>query len=187
MTNNKETNMKRYVIMAIVVIAVVLFKVFTVDKTDVRRFNDKVVALVQESTPEFEAYEIQLGLYYDKETADLALMQAEAPRLVTLMQDCNAKLADIKVPNDDLCRAFHADDFWFVFSFTTNHRDGAATRCGHDEQAKRKGSQNKHALHLASRVPLTRSNDSARSAYVRCANLGRSGASWLASTRGSRC
>ncbi|MCA9072770.1 MAG: hypothetical protein KDA84_27795 [Planctomycetaceae bacterium] len=93
------------------VIGLVIFgisKAFFVDSDEVGRFNDKLVDVTAGNPQDFDNYLVYLNQYEEGQKVDVSSMRRERDGLEQKIQGYLATINKTDIPDDDLCREFHA-------------------------------------------------------------------------------
>jgi hypothetical protein len=100
--------MNRLVVIVGIVIVGMIVSYFTISSKDVVGYNDKMVAAITHMDETFKPLSGHLEVYADAKPVDLNAFESGVQ---SVSDSVDRQLADLKavaVPNDDLCRDFHA-------------------------------------------------------------------------------
>lgn len=131
--------MKRGIIFGVVLLIGAIVSMFTVSGKDVGKFNDKLVDMVGDSNDRFTAIFATLDEYKSGKKIDVQRFENQTAELSKGVDNDNASIAALKVPDCDLCREFHGSvidylavnqeyvtELGKVASYIGNHNPGNA-------------------------------------------------------------
>lgn len=100
--------MNRLIVIVGIVIVGMIVSYFTISSKDVVGYNDRMVAAITRMDETFTPLSAHMDVYADAKPVDL---QAFASSVQSVSQSVDSQLADLRaiaVPDDELCRDFHA-------------------------------------------------------------------------------
>ncbi len=108
--------MQRVVGFVVVVIIVIAVRFFTVDQNEVLKFNDGTVAILEKHGDPFVALIESTSPYFAGETANISQLRTQLAAARADAAQLMDEVNKISVPDDDLCKSFHAT----VVAFAAN-------------------------------------------------------------------
>lgn len=109
--------MQRFAVVGVLLAIGAAVSFFTVDSGDVVEFNDELVGICQETDRSFQGYVLLLEQYAGGQQVELAALDREQARIARTVERARSEIGTIDVPDDDLCREFHAAVVAYVDNF----------------------------------------------------------------------